>query len=99
MSRWEELFAGTNPADAESVMKIVTFNITDNKAEVEWKTVPYEKYIIQYSDGPFGDSMTWLPCTERYAGDGGNLSYSETLPEDVTERYYRLQLVNLPWLQ
>ena len=93
----EEYFANTNPADPESVMKIVSFDIVGSQATVEWKTAPYEKYFIQYSDAPFGDSMTWLPCTERWAGDGGILIYSETLPEGVTQRYYRIQLVNQPW--
>jgi hypothetical protein len=95
----EEYFAGTNPVDPESVMKIISFEIAGDQATVQWKTMPYEKYVIQYSNGPLGASMTWTPCTERYLGDGNILTYSETLPPDVSQRYYRLQLVNQPWLQ
>ena len=97
-SEKDELDASTDPTDPDSVFKIVGFSRVGDEVTVEWKTALYEKYFIFYSDDPYSDAMTWNLATERYAGSGGVLSYSETLPAGVDQRYYKLVLDNNPWI-
>lgn len=94
----EEYFAGTDPTDGDSVMKITSLELDGDEVTVAWKTVPFEKYVILYSDDEYGGPMTWTPATQRYAGDGGILSYTEILPPGVDRRFYKIKLDSQPWL-
>jgi hypothetical protein len=50
-----EIIAGTDPADAASALRMLTFDFDGDSAVLHWTSIPEKSYVIQYVETLSGD--------------------------------------------
>ncbi len=88
MSDGAEITAGTDPGDAESVLRLTEVVKTATEATVSWTSVPGRVYRAEVST----DLVTWERVADVPAADAPATSTTVTLPLPVTELYLRLRV-------
>ncbi|MCW5554391.1 MAG: DUF1565 domain-containing protein [Verrucomicrobiae bacterium] len=89
MSDAAEVVAGTNPTDAESVLKLsATLLPLENRVALRWLSVTGRTYTLDYGDS-FGTTGSWHPLMPNLPGVGEMMEYRD-VPVGPTQRYYRL---------
>lgn len=90
MSNFEEFWAGTDPLDPNSVLRIQTASlITNGSAQISWQTVAGKGYTVQYST----DLINWNNLVAAVLGNGSLMTVSD--PGTISQngqRYYRIDL-------
>jgi len=97
-SNLNELLAGTNPNDAASVFRIVTFQPEAGSLRITWSTVGGKSYILQTNvpdaDGRFTGNFADFSPLIAVPGTGEattNFVDADAITGAV-ERYYRVRL-------
>jgi hypothetical protein len=85
-----EFFSGTDPGDANSVLKIQSIAISAGNVQVRWRSVPGRVYRLAYANAI--SSPDWTPVeTEVIASSASTFFTEPLLPSQ--NRFYRIQLV------
>jgi hypothetical protein len=88
MSNYAEFWAGTDPLDAKSALRVdATSLVSNNQVQVQWQTVAGKTYSVQYS----GDLVSWQSLSSAVFGDGSVAAVKD--PSTVSPaqvRYYRV---------
>lgn len=93
----EEYFAGTNPDDPGSVLRIHREEIQwlggTNQTAITWTSRPGIPYVVDWRT-EMSDVSTWFGVTSRFTGNGNPLIWidngSETTNDPSLQRYYRI---------
>jgi hypothetical protein len=94
MSDSDELLAGTDPADAASVLKVSAAAHEATGIRITWQSVPGMTYAIEFSDTLAGPSFGVLPAAQAIAADAGaTTSFLDTTAHGGNAGYYRVLLV------
>jgi hypothetical protein len=90
MSNFAEFWAGTDPLDANSALRIDNvLLISGGQAQIRWQTVAGKTYVIQYSS----NLTSWTSLGSPVLGDGSIAALID--PASITnigQRFYRLVL-------
>jgi hypothetical protein len=90
MNDWQEWLAGTNPTNAQSVLKITSANLVNNPAGfvVSWESQNTRTYYLQRS----GDlaQPAFLTIQDNIAGQAGTTSYIDTNAVGLGPFLYRV---------
>jgi hypothetical protein len=90
MNDWQEWLAGTNPTNAQSVLKITSATMLDNAAGfvVSWESQNTRTYYLQRS----GDltQAAFLTIQDNIAGQAGATSYTDTNAAGLGPFFYRV---------
>jgi hypothetical protein len=106
-TNFAEFKAGTDPASADSVLRILKAERTSHTAgagpAIQWQAQAGRNYSVEWSDGPLGPNMVWHrvynPVFQSQAAvmswlDDGTRTYVD--PSWIRERYYRILVVTDP---
>lgn len=90
MSNYAEFWAGTDPLDANSVLRIESpIQLSGGQPEIRWQTVVGKTYVVQYST----DLVSWNLLGTPVQGDGLLATMIDTSGNaQLTSRYYRIAL-------
>lgn len=90
MSNYAEFWAGTDPLDATSALRIESPpQILGGHAQIRWNTVVGKTYVVQYST----DLISWKTLGTPMQGDGSVATVSDpSTGPDPGPRYYRIGL-------
>jgi len=90
-SNFAEFWAGTDPLDANSALRIKsTLPIDAGQIQIRWQSVAGKTYAIMYSS----DLQTWQTLGEPLVGYGSIMSVIDTItPVQQGPRYYRVAVV------
>ncbi|MCK5849961.1 MAG: hypothetical protein KAH23_03525, partial [Kiritimatiellae bacterium] len=88
MSDVDEILAGTDPLDQDSVFQISELSIQDGSLHLEFQSVNGRMYSVEYKNDL--TNSTWLNLSTNISGDGSVLDILDTL--DPQKRFYRLRL-------
>lgn len=84
-----EVIAGTNPADAASVLRLTAkLHLQENSIALRWPSVIGRTYTIEYGTS-LGATGNWHTLMANLPGFGAMMEYHDTLGE-AGQRYYRL---------
>jgi glucose/arabinose dehydrogenase len=91
MSNYDEFWAGTDPLDPASALRIETTSLNSmGDVQISWKTVAGKSYAVQYSN----DLKSWTSLGDTITGDGTPATAVDPAPiQQVAQRYYRISLV------
>ena len=87
MSDYNELIAGTNPYDSNSVLRIT--GLANNNQLVVWQSVSNRNYQVIATTNL---SYPLLPISPIIPGNDPSSFYFDTIP-DPTNKFYRIQVV------
>jgi type VI secretion system Hcp family effector len=85
LNNYQEYIAGTNPNDANSLLRVTEINLANGQASLTWNSVAGKTYTIYSAnqvDGPYAPVLT-LPS----AGDGQT---STNLAGSASNQFYRV---------
>jgi hypothetical protein len=85
LSNYQEYIAGTNPNDANSVLRVTEINLANGQANLTWNSVAGKTYTIYSAnqvDGPYAPILT-MPSD----GDGQT---STNLTGSASNQFYRV---------
>jgi hypothetical protein len=86
MSNYAEFWAGTDPLDANSVLKILNVQLaSDGSPQITWQSVPGKNYSVQYSS----DLLNWTALGSVQA-TGSIASMLDNTFAHVPQRFYRI---------
>lgn len=89
MSNFQEFWAGTDPLNASSALRINYAQIVNGNAQISWQTVAGKIYTIQYSS----DLTTWKNLGSPVTGNGSIMTVADTAAIPANgQRYYRVVL-------
>ncbi len=89
MTNVQEFLAGTNPLDANSVLRIDSILRTPGGLEIQFPSVSGKTYRIEYSS----DLQTWAALPTNIPGTGGAIRLSIADPSSASWMFYRLELI------
>lgn len=89
LNNWQEWFAGTNPKDASSVLKMLPPQPSGSNIVVTWKSVTNHTYYLQRASGTISpaDFQTLAPSIPGLAG---TTSYTDTNAMGPGPFFYRI---------
>jgi hypothetical protein len=97
MTNLQEQLAGTNPMDAESVLRLVCTRLENGAVRLTWPTVAGRKYLLEYSETLIPGFMPLAPAEfPRSAQTSGTMSFLDGPPVDgarLPARYYRVRVM------
>ncbi len=85
----QEYFAGTDPADSESCLRILGVSPSPSGTILRWKSALGKRYRVSYSD----DLRTWFLLGPPTVGDGEAAEFSDSDAASATRRFYRVTLI------
>jgi hypothetical protein len=90
MSNYDEFWAGTDPLDPNSALRINTTSLVFNgHVRIQWQTVAGKGYTVQTSN----DLFSWSNVGNVVVGDGTTASVTDPTPISQTyQRFYRINL-------
>ena len=83
-----EFISGTNPANAQSVLKIGVPDAASGKVTVSWQSVAGKSYRVQYQNG-LGDA-NWIELPGQVAATGATASAVDNPAAGASKRFYRV---------
>jgi hypothetical protein len=86
-----ELFAGTDPCDAQSVLRITSVELTGDNLIIRFATVAAKLYRLERSAQVHPESG-WMIVADRVFGDGGIAQLADVILPG-TSQFYRVRLV------
>ena len=91
MSNYQEFWAGTDPLDPSSVLKIDAKSLNSaGDVQISWQTSPGKTYSVEYSN----DLNSWTALGNPVTGDGTPAVVIDPAPiPQYPHRYYRINLV------
>jgi subtilisin family serine protease len=91
-SDWEEILAGTNPRDAQSVLGIKQIRPNrDGSKTISWVSVPGKTYCVQYKEA-VADAH-WKDIPGYVMAEGSGASKTDHPSSGASQRIYRVKLV------
>jgi YD repeat-containing protein len=91
LSDLDEHIAGTNPTDAQSLLKTTLLKEGGGHYSVEWPTVPGRRYLLQYKDDL--NSPTWTNLFDPFIATSTQSSFFDETSNAASKRFYRLIIV------
>jgi hypothetical protein len=91
MSNWQEWQAGTDPANAASVLRMLPLSVTNNPlaATVTWQSVSGVTYYVQRNANP-QHQPAFSILESNLVGQAGTTSYTDSNPPFPGPTYYRV---------
>ena len=91
MNNWREWIAGTNPTNAQSVLKILSVISTNSPRRVilTWQSVNTRTYYLQRSTRLAAPSA-FSSIQSNIAGQANFTSYTDTIPTNSASYFYRV---------
>ena len=86
MSNGDELIAGTNPKDAQSVLKLGVLR-GNNSLRLRFPSVPTRFYQVQWRTSLTTGS--WQPLGTEMDGTGGSVEVTHPT-NDASQKFYRV---------
>ena len=93
MSNLQELLAGTDPTDPNSVFRITNISIVGNDVAVTWATQPNNTNQLQSSSTGPGSNATWLSIGPLTIGTGFPATQTDFGAATNPPNFYRVRLV------
>jgi glucose/arabinose dehydrogenase len=92
MSNYAEFWAGTDPLNAGSVLRIESpLQISGGQPQIRWPTVVGKTYVVQYST----DLVSWNAVGTPVQGDGSVATVTgASTVSDLGPHYYRIALTS-----
>ncbi len=92
MSNYAEFWAGTDPQDSNSALKIAGNSAIDGSVHLSWNSVSSKSYLVQSS----GNLSSWNTIGGPISGNGSVVSFADPSPvQPGQKRFYRIALANL----
>jgi YD repeat-containing protein len=91
MSDLDEYLAGTDPTDAQSLLKTTLVKEGGNHYSVEWPTVPGKRYLLQYKDDL--NAPVWTNLFDPFIATSTQSSFYDESSNGASKRFYRLLIV------
>ncbi len=92
MTDADEVIAGTNPADPNSVLKASLVKEAGGY-RVTWASVPGKEYAVEFAKNPLGAEFLPLPAAQSIpASEGPATSFLDTTAAATGTGYYRVKL-------
>lgn len=91
MSDLDEYRAGTDPTDAQSLLKTTLVKEGGGHYSVEWPTAPGKRYLLQYKDDL--NSPTWTNLFDPFIATSSQSSFFDESSNASSKRFYRLLIV------
>jgi hypothetical protein len=88
MTDYAEFIAGTNPTDAQSLLKFDTVR-TNNTVRLTWPTTANHAYQLQGS----ANGVTWTPMMQWLRATGTNTSFTLPSPSAGAPYLFRVQVM------
>lgn len=93
-SNMEEFFAGTDPLDARSALRVTLSLVGERRVKLEWPMVPGHGYVVQYADNDLSLFQDLYSTTNRSPSLLSNATWIDEPPPGgaTVQRSYRIQL-------
>ncbi len=92
LSDGQEVLAGTNPADASSLLRVIHTAVNpDQGATLTWSSVPGRKYQVEYRSTLSG--AAWNSISGELEADDTATSFTDPAATNDTPSFYRVRLV------
>ena len=89
-SNLEEFFAGTNPHDATSKLRVTSFEKVGSEVHIEFPTVLGKSYRVEVSNDLTSNS--WTIIADNIIGTGGTIIFIEESLTGTAQRFYRVRV-------
>ncbi|HIL70022.1 MAG TPA: hypothetical protein EYG38_09255, partial [Verrucomicrobia bacterium] len=97
VGNFEEQFAGTDPTDRNSLLKLHAAMIEGNSVRLDWDTVPGKRYSLEASS--FSNREFSVISSDQFpiTADSDHYSFTDSLNSELprpTHKYYRLRVLS-----
>jgi hypothetical protein len=89
MNNWQEWIAGTDPTNAQSVLRIVQISAGASGTTLTWQSSSSRTYFIQRSTG-MGAPSSFQPLASNIVGQAGTTTFTDTNVVPNASVFYRV---------
>jgi hypothetical protein len=89
MNNWQEWIAGTDPTNAQSVLRIVQISTGTSGTTLTWQSSNSRTYFIQRSAG-MGAPSSFQPLASNIVGQAGSTTFTDTNVVPNASVFYRV---------
>ncbi len=90
LTNWQEFLAGTDPLDADSVLRIIDLKKVETGIEISWLSVPGRQYRLAVADEAGGP---YLPLERVIQAVGDRIDLILELPAGDGPQFFRVIMV------
>jgi len=91
---WQEFWAGTDPRDPNSVLRVTRLTMSGNDVRIAFRGVSGKRYRLQrLESGQLGQSPVWTDLMEFKVGAVPNVELIDSGGAGVASRFYRIRVM------